>query len=620
MIKIIENHWKILSDAYQLVRNMGTGYTSFRLWHAFQRKTGILKYRFPISNRAHTSIPLGDWQNLPGRFFFGENAFSVTDPLNQQDYRSLAKRVEKIQNGYILFFGSMWYHVEGWLTNPDSGYRYDASAHWTEIDDFSTKMGDIKMVWEKSRFTFLYDLIRYDHCFGRDQSSNVFSAMEDWIDHNPVNCGPNWLCSQEITLRVLNWTFALQFYKKSHALTQARLDKITGSINDQMGHVAENIQFSRIALRNNHTLTETLGLYLVGLMYPFFKESTDWKRKGKKWFEEEIAYQIYNDGTYLQFSMNYHRVVVQLLTWAIELARLNNDSWNEVIYTKARKSLWFLYACQDRKSGQLPNYGNNDGALFFPLSDCHFSDFRPQLLALANVLQEELYYGPGPWEEESMWLGISSEKKAVRKLAGANKQKTHVFPDGGYYVLEDADSKTFLRCGSYQNRPFQSDNLHLDICVAGVNILRDAGSFKYNTDQKWIKYFSGTTSHNTVMLDEFDQMRKGSRFIWYDWIKESQGYWKTGTDKTVFEGWFTGFKQLGLLRTGLKMCLKICLCSRFGILRSFFLRNLVSVLLGKVGTKYLFQKRKVGMHTPMEIRKRRTRLSLAPMKDTSKPK
>src|SRR5690606_21325885 len=108
-------------------------------------------------------------------------AVSVTDPLNQQDYRSLAKRVEKIQNGYILFFGSIWYHVEGWLTNPDSGYRYDASAHWTEIDDFSTKMGDIKMVWEKSRFTFLYDLIRYDHCFGRDQSSNVFSAMEDWI-------------------------------------------------------------------------------------------------------------------------------------------------------------------------------------------------------------------------------------------------------------------------------------------------------------------------------------------------------------------------------------------------------------------------------------------------------
>ena len=34
-------------------------------------------------------------------------------------------------------------------------------------------------------------------------------------------------------------------------------------------------------------------------------------------FEKEIDYQIYKDGTYLQFSMNYQRVVVQLLTWVL---------------------------------------------------------------------------------------------------------------------------------------------------------------------------------------------------------------------------------------------------------------------------------------------------------------
>lgn len=58
-------------------------------------------------------------------------------------------------------------------------------------------------------------------------------------------------------------------------------------------------------------LPETLALYLVGLLYPSFPEAARWKIKGMKWFEEEVAYQIYEDGTFLQFSMNYHRVVSQ---------------------------------------------------------------------------------------------------------------------------------------------------------------------------------------------------------------------------------------------------------------------------------------------------------------------
>ena len=65
----------------------------------------------------------------------------------------------------------------------------------------------------------------------------------------------------------------------------------------------------------------------------------NWGKKGKKWFEQEIAYQIYEDGTFLQFSMNYHRVAVQLLTWAIQLAKLNNinKEWKEAekLYKKA---------------------------------------------------------------------------------------------------------------------------------------------------------------------------------------------------------------------------------------------------------------------------------------------
>jgi hypothetical protein len=64
------------------------------------------------------------------------------------------------------------------------------------------------------------------------------------------------------------------------------------------------------------------------------------------------------------------------------------------------------------------------------------------------------------------------------------------YPTGGYSITHDHDTLTFVRCGAYKDRPFQADNLHLDIWVNGQNLLRDAGSYKYNTDDKWVNYFA----------------------------------------------------------------------------------------------------------------------------------
>ena len=118
------------------------------------------------------------------------------------------------------------------------------------------------------------------------------------------------------------------------------------------------------------------------------------------------------------------------------------------------------------------------------------------------------------------------------------------FKNSGYYIFKEADSLTFIRCGIYKDRPFQADNLHLDIWANGENLLRDAGSYKYNTEEAFTKYFAGTASHNTVMLDDFDQMQKGPRFVWYNWTKEATAM----TDESkniVFDGKILAFGRAG---------------------------------------------------------------------------
>jgi hypothetical protein len=333
-----------------------------------------------------------------------------------------------------------------------------------------------------------------------------------------------------MSLRVLNWTFALYYYKGSAALTEAVFNKMQYAIYWHMHHIYNNIDFSRIAVRNNHAITETLALYLAGMFYPALPGAAEWKRKGKGWFEEEIAYQVYEDGTYLQFSMNYHRIVVQLLTWAIVLAEKNDERLSEVVYERAHKSVLFLRTCMVDANGWLPNYGANDGALFFNLSGAHYRDYRPQLHALSVALGRNA--GFGALCEDVGWYGLMDKKTEPLAIADG----CYEFAAGGYYVIREPETLTFIKCGGYKDRPSHADNLHLDIWYKGENLLPDAGSYKYNTDEATIRYFSGTASHNTVMLGDKDQMLKGGRFIWYYWADNSSARIEEVNGSFVFSG------------------------------------------------------------------------------------
>lgn len=527
-----------IKNSLNLLKNMGWRYTKFRIKHELLSRTGILKKKFPINPLFKQYISLEQWKNKGGNFFF-ESKESLSFPKNPTP--EIEERFQKLKEGKFIFFNSIEFNIGkeyDWVTNPETGYKYDINKHWTEIADFSKEAGDIKYVWEKSRFSYLYDVIRHDYHFNEDCAEFVFTEIISWINADPINCGPNYRCSQETSLRVLNWTFALHYYRNSSFLTEDVFNKIQFAIYWQIDHVYQNIDFSRIAVRNNHAITETLTLYLIGLLYPQFPEAKKWKQKGKSWFEEEIAYQIYDDGTFLQFSMNYHRVVVQLLTWAIVLAERNNEIYAPVVYNRAQKSLEFLRTCMIDETGYLPNYGANDGALFFKLNNSEYRDYRQCLDALSNALNINLDFEKNV--EDIHWYGLENKANKIWKPTYG----IHSFDKGGYYIFRETDSLTFIRCGNYKDRPSQADNLHVDIFYKGQNILLDAGSYKYNTDEKTLRYFMGTSSHNTVMLDDYDQMKKGARFIWYDWSQCKNAYYDETKESYLFKGSIYAFKHV----------------------------------------------------------------------------
>lgn len=523
---------------------MGMRYTMYRFRHEMEKKIGLLKRRHPTDPSAKQFISLKE--------------FSITSPLfviqerekigfRKYPNEELKEKASRILNGEIQFFSSEWKHLGAtydWITNPDNGYRYDINKHWSEISDFSAATGDIKYVWEKSRFSWLLTIIRNDYHHDEDHSGFVFSEIENWIDANPINRGPNWRCSQETSLRIFNWCFALHFYRNSKEITEERWAKIQHVIYWSLHHVYHHIDFSRIAVRNNHAITETLFLGLSHLLFPFIPDTKKWSMQGRKWFEEEIDYQIYDDGTFLQFSMNYHRVVIQLLSLGISLTEMHGKPFSDRVYVKAYKSLNFLYQCAQNETAHLPNYGANDGAWFFPLSDTDYSDFSPQLNALHRILTGKSLYEGAAAGEEALWLGAMNGSAGKRFSPLKKAMGTMEFPKGGYYLIRETDTFTFIKCGRYKDRPSHADNLHMDVWYKGKNVLCDGGSYKYNTDEETVKYFAGTESHNTVMLADHDQMLKGPRFIWLNWSQALQARLSETENHYIFRGEVNCFSYL----------------------------------------------------------------------------
>lgn len=523
---------------YLYIRQTGVRKVSFRCMYELQRRTGMLRLRFP-ARRGRQRIPeLAEWRKQAGKFFFdGKPPLEFPDQYLATDSRQVLEQTVRAiyANEYRLFHGQS-YVVADWHTNPLTGFRYNKNQHWSSIRDLDSAAGDIKFVWEKSRFTFLIPLIRHDLFCGKDHSDLVLARIDHWIRTNPVNLGPNWMCSQEISIRVLNWLFALQFYKESPNLTTALFAEITQSIYDQMRHVAGNLGFSRKFVQNNHTLTEATALFTTGLLLPFFQESAKWKTLGLKVFTEEVVRQIGEDGSYCQHSMNYHRMVVQLFSWVIRLADLNHVKPDPEIARRATACVRFLRTFQDESSGWLPNYGPNDGTLLFHLSSAHHRDFRPQLHALASLL----HIDHRPADEEASWF-LAFDRR-LRGFSENKSQGATAFPDSGYYVVRDGTAVLFLRCGAYKTRPFQADNNHLDLWWNGENVLRDAGTYSYNGEPD--DDCAATGCHNTIVIGSENQMQKGTRFIWLNWIGQASGRcWET-EEAFFMEGSFEGFKHI----------------------------------------------------------------------------
>lgn len=401
-----------------------------------------------------------------------------------------------------------------WWLNPLSGSRVKhPDRSWWRLADLDPAVGDIKAVWEASRFDWVLAMAQRA-CAGQPSELDRLNAwLEDWCRANPPFCGPNWKCGQEASIRVMHLTMATLLLGRIHSPETALVELVRA-------HLARIVPTLRYALAqdNNHGTSEAAALFIGGSWLAQVcrdGEAERWALSGRKWLEERVGRLVAEDGSFSQYSVVYHRVLLDTLSMAEVCRRaLGLPRFSARFAERARSAALWLKEFTQTGNGDASNLGANDGARLLPLSDTDFRDFRPSVqLGCALFADARAYMEPGPWDLPLHWLGVALPKSVLRETYN------RVYDQGGYAILRRTAASAYLRYPRFRFRPGQADALHLDLCVNGRNILRDAGSYSYNAEPRWASYFPGTAAHNTVEFDGRDQMPRLGRFLFGDWLK-----------------------------------------------------------------------------------------------------
>lgn len=400
-----------------------------------------------------------------------------------------------------------------WHCNPLNGARVEfPERDWRQIPDFDPAVGDIKIIWEFSRFDWVLAFAQLFSAGDADALKKLNIWLADWSEKNPPFNGPNWKCGQEASIRVMHLSMAALLLGQ----TEAPAKELTGMIKLHLQRIAPTISYA-MAQDNNHGTSEAGALFIGGswLERLGVKGGERWQRLGRKWLENRAARLIAVDGSFSQYSVNYHRVMLDTFSMAeIWRRHLGLPEFSERLLARLEAATRWLFAMVDPHSGDTPNLGANDGARLLPLTDTGYRDFRPSVqLAMALFAGERAYLDDGPWNDQLTWLGVSIPDKVADQIG------SHIFDDGGYGLLKRGDVMALMRYPRFRFRPGQADALHVDLWRGGENLLRDAGTFSYNTDLELLTYFPGTVSHNTIQFDDRDQMPRLSRFLFGDWLK-----------------------------------------------------------------------------------------------------
>jgi uncharacterized heparinase superfamily protein len=427
-----------------------------------------------------------------------------------------------------------------WHDDVFSGYHWDPRTFYRQVP-FPYGEAEAKVPWELSRFQHLPTLgMAYLATGLEEYAHEIVSEVQEWIDSNPVGRGINWVCTMEVAIRAVNWLWALQMIAGAAPMTDAFVTRFLASLVSHGNHISKNIEVYEGGITTNHTVADYVGLVYLGLLLPELDDAAAWADTGLRGMVESMAAQIGPDGVDFENSIPYHRLVLEMFLDVYLLALRHDRPMPEPYRASLERMLEFVWH-YTRPDGLAPLVGDSDDGRLQILSD--YFGWDPQdhryLLGLGAAVFERDDFAalaagaPGAIEQAVWFLGPRGSKR-LEQPGPVPERESRAFPAsgrfvmriGGHYAIVSTDEVGSAGLGNHKH----NDIFSFELCVDGVPIVVDNGSFLYISDPVWRDRFRATSAHSTLVVDGSEQnhmvgpfdMRLDARVSVADWSSTSE--------------------------------------------------------------------------------------------------
>lgn len=365
-----------------------------------------------------------------------------------------------------------------WRRAPDTGREWGTGFFGSIAYRAGNPTGDVRVAWEPARLQQLLALARVPADDPRAAAAVDLLQRQllSFVRLNPPWSGIHYVSAMECALRVIAVCHALD--RCRGRLTRSR--EVAAAAAMLVATHADLIcrRVSRHSSSGNHTIAEAAGLVHAGVLFPACAAAERWRETGLALLETELPRQILDDGGGLEQAFWYLLFVADLGGLVIELLRHHAQPVPPAIADRVGRARGFLSALASSPE-DLPDVGDRD--------DGH---------ALSS------------------WLRISFAEAPARPPAQS-------WPAAGYTRLRSsatADVELLFDHGPMGMPPSyghaHADALSLSVRHAGQPILIEPGTFTYNGNPAWRRYFRSTAAHNTLLVDGLDQAEQQTAFLW----------------------------------------------------------------------------------------------------------
>jgi hypothetical protein len=394
------------------------------------------------------------------------------------------------------------------------------------------QVGTVKYVWEPSRLHHVTLLAAAYRLSGETRfAEHAASHLRSWWRANPPLQGIHWLSGIEIGMRLIAfvWTRRLLADWPGVADLFERNPDFLLQLHQHERWLA--VLHSRGSSANNHLIAEAAGLFIAATAFSGTPLQARWAGLAAGILEQEAITQTFADGLNRELAFGYHGYVLGLFLLALAegeaAGRPLSDDFRRVT-TRMADAL----AANLGPGLQPPRQGDGDDAVALLVDAPAAGPWAP-LLDLAATLLGACDWWPKSSGDFVLAQAVAPLVPARRDDALRPAKRPNQFKEAGITFLRTADDAISVRIDHGPHgflataAHAHADALAFELSIGGAPVLVDPGTYCYQGEPEWRRYFRSTLAHNTLEIAGRDQAVQAGPFLWStqptSWVESMSG-------------------------------------------------------------------------------------------------